>query len=71
MRVIIENTSAEAGRWAANYVAAQINAKAKEMRLEIMCVKLIVQSHIFLLVSSGKLRLESTLEQRKLGSDGH
>ena len=28
MRVIIENTSAEAGRWAANYVAAQINAKA-------------------------------------------
>ena len=29
MRVIIENTSAEAGRWAAEYVAAQINAKAK------------------------------------------
>ena len=28
MRVIIENTSAEAGRWAAHYVAAQINAKA-------------------------------------------
>ena len=28
MRVIIENTSAEAGRWAANYVAEQINAKA-------------------------------------------
>ena len=28
MRVIIENTSAEAGRWAAEYVAAQINAKA-------------------------------------------
>ncbi len=28
MRVIIENTAAEAGRWAAEYVAAQINAKA-------------------------------------------
>ena len=28
MRVIIENTSADAGRWAAHYVAAQINAKA-------------------------------------------
>ncbi len=28
MRVIIENTSAEAGRWAARYVAAEINAKA-------------------------------------------
>ena len=29
MRLIIENTSAEAGRWAAHYVAEQINAKAK------------------------------------------
>ena len=29
MRVIIENNAAEAGRWAANYVAEQINAKAK------------------------------------------
>ena len=29
MRVIIENTAAEAGRWAAEYVAAQINAKAQ------------------------------------------
>ena len=28
MRVIIENTATEAGRWAAEYVAAQINAKA-------------------------------------------
>ena len=28
MRVIIENTAAQAGRWAAEYVAAQINAKA-------------------------------------------
>ena len=28
MRVIIENNAAEAGRWAAHYVAAQINAKA-------------------------------------------
>lgn len=28
MRVIIENTQAEAGRWAARYVADQINAKA-------------------------------------------
>ena len=30
MRVIIENTSAEAGRWAAHYVAEQINAKAAQ-----------------------------------------
>ena len=30
MRVIIEKTSAEAGRWAAHYVAAQINAKAQQ-----------------------------------------
>ncbi len=29
MRVIIENTAAEAGRWAAEYVASQINAKAQ------------------------------------------
>ena len=29
MRVIIENTAAQAGRWAAEYVAAQINAKAQ------------------------------------------
>lgn len=28
MRVIIENNAAEAGRWAAHYVASQINAKA-------------------------------------------
>ena len=28
MRVIIENTAAQAGRWAAEYVASQINAKA-------------------------------------------
>ncbi len=28
MRVIIENTATKAGRWAAEYVAAQINAKA-------------------------------------------
>ena len=28
MRLIIENTAAECGRWAAEYVAAQINAKA-------------------------------------------
>ena len=28
MRLIIENNAAEAGRWAAHYVAAQINAKA-------------------------------------------
>ena len=29
MRLIIENTAVDAGRWAANYVADQINAKAK------------------------------------------
>jgi glucosamine-6-phosphate deaminase len=29
MRLIIEDTAAEAGRWAAEYVAAQINEKAK------------------------------------------
>ena len=29
MRLIIENTAADAGRWAAHYVADQINAKAK------------------------------------------
>ena len=28
MRLIIENNAAAAGRWAAEYVAAQINAKA-------------------------------------------
>ena len=28
MRLIIENSAADAGRWAAHYVAAQINAKA-------------------------------------------
>ena len=29
MRLIIENTAADASRWAAHYVADQINAKAK------------------------------------------
>lgn len=43
------------------------------MGLKITCVNLTVQSQarIYSCQLLGKLRLENTLEQRKLGSDGH